>query len=178
MFKLEYSVHGRNTLRKLYGPFYFNAPCGSLVPKDSLVGIKFVVFSYRPMRTAFPMYLWLLNMITLTVKNYFSISLSSSNLIIKPFFKIMSIFYFWHESWISYPKHRNKNYQLSAHLKVIVISKFQSRAGKIKWLGGGGGAIIRICVLPLCDFCFIANFSNIRSKAATSTSGLSRHDAW
>jgi len=97
MSKLEYSVHGRSTLRQLYGPFYFNAPCGSLVPKDSLIDIKFVVFSYRPMRTAFPIFLWLLNIIILTVKNYICILLSLSNLIINTFFLIKSKFYFWHE---------------------------------------------------------------------------------
>ena len=143
---------GRCTLRQLYGPFYFNAPCGSFVPKDSLTGIKFVVFSYRPMRTAFPMFLWLLNLITLT-KNlhlYFTLSFKFNY---QHFFKIISIFYFWYESWNSYPKHWNKNY-LSAHLKDIVISKFQLRAGKIKWLWGAlsefGFTFIRF--LFYCEF--------------------------
>lgn len=134
MFILEYPVRGRSTLRQLYGPFYFNAPCGSLVPKDSLIGIKFVVFSYRSMRTAFPMFLWLLNMITLTAKIIHACFTLSFKFKYQHFFKIISIFYFWHESWISYPKHSNKNHQLSAHLKVIVIAKFQLQAGKIKWL--------------------------------------------
>jgi len=47
MSKLEYHVQGRCILRQLYGPFYFNAHCGSLVPKDSLIGIKFVVLYFH-----------------------------------------------------------------------------------------------------------------------------------
>jgi len=53
-----------------------------------------MVFSYHPMRTAFPMFLSLLNLITLTVKIYISILLSPSNLIINTFLKLYLYFIF------------------------------------------------------------------------------------
>jgi hypothetical protein len=56
------------------------------------------LFSCCPMRTAFHMFLWLLNLITVIAKkNYTFILLSPSNLIIN-IFKIISIYYFLYES--------------------------------------------------------------------------------